>query len=180
LQSSCEQLVSQIADEERDVDSHLATIVKESLQLPRGSKLPEISATEAQTMNIATWQSVKTPDAFEQAPLTDLQVSQFREVVRQHPREIYYNSLGTAEYRMGNYREAIDAALKSVALSPQVFPGDYAILAMSYSELGEMEPADDYREKFNTTMRLDAFKDDEDCISLGLEVETMFTSILKP
>lgn len=81
---------------------------------------------------------------------------------------------------MGNYREAIDAALKSVALSPRVFPGDYAILAMSYSELGEMEPANDYREKFNTTMKLDAFQDDEDCLSLALEVESMFESILKP
>ncbi len=38
LQSSWEQLVSQFAGEERDVDSHLANIVKESLQLPRGSK----------------------------------------------------------------------------------------------------------------------------------------------
>ena len=101
-------------------------------------------------------------------------------MVRQHPREIYYNSLGTAEYRMGNYREAIEAALKSVALSPQAFPGDHAILAMSYSELGEIEEANDYREKFNTTMRLDAFKDEKDCMSLALEVENMFESILKP
>ena len=81
---------------------------------------------------------------------------------------------------MGNYREAIEAALKSVALSPQAFPGDYAVLAMSYSRLGEIEPANEYREKFNTAMRLDEFKNDKDYISLALEVENSFESILKP
>jgi eukaryotic-like serine/threonine-protein kinase len=40
LQSSYEQLVSQFEDEQREVVAHLATIVKESLKLPRGSKLP--------------------------------------------------------------------------------------------------------------------------------------------
>ena len=176
LQSSYGKLVSQFAEDERDVDSHLATIVKESLQLPRGNKLPEINVNEAQTLNNATWQSVKTADAFEQVPLTDLQLHRFREVVRQHPREIYYNTLGTAEYRMGNYREAIDAALKSVALSPQAFPGDYAVLAMSHTRLGEFENAKNYREKFNTSMILDKFKNDEECMSFKLEVESLIES----
>jgi WD40 repeat protein/serine/threonine protein kinase len=38
LQSAYKELVAQFAQEGRDVDSHLPTIVKESLQLPRGSK----------------------------------------------------------------------------------------------------------------------------------------------
>ncbi len=40
LQTSYEHLSSQYADEERDVDSHLATIVKESLKIPRGNVPP--------------------------------------------------------------------------------------------------------------------------------------------
>ncbi len=180
LQSSYEQLVTQFADEERDMELHLAMVVKESLKLPRGSKMPEMTLGEAQRINNATWQRVSTPDAFEQTPLTDSELNQFRELVRQHPREIYYNTLGTAEYRMGNYREAIDAALKSVALSPRAFPGDYAVLAISYTRLGEFDDAKNYREKFNTSMRLDKFKNDKESMSLALEVESIFESILMP
>jgi hypothetical protein len=63
-----------------------------------------------------------------------------------------------------------------VALSPQAFPGDYAVLAMSYKRLGEFEDAKNYREKFNTSMRLDKFKNDEECMSLRLEVERLIES----
>ncbi len=176
LRSSFQKLATQFDLEERDIELHLATIVKESLKLPRGSKLPEMTVGEAQRINNATWQRVSTPDAFEQTPLTDSELIQFRELVRQNPRDIYLNTLATAEYRMNNYREAIDAALKSVALSPQAFPGDYAVLAMSYKRLGEFEDAKNYREKFNTSMGLDEFKNDKGCISLRLEVESLILS----
>jgi hypothetical protein len=66
-----------------------------------------------------------------------------------------------------------------VALSTHAFPGNYAILAMSYSKVDEIEEANEYREKFNTTMRLDMFNEDELCISLALEVKNMFEANLK-
>ena len=87
-------------------------------------------------------------------------------------------TLATVEYRMGSYQEAIQAALKSVELSPQAFPGDYAILAMSYSELGDTENANDYRKRFHESMQLNDFKNDEDCKSLSSEVERTFESEL--
>lgn len=180
LHSSFQKLATQFELEERDIDLHLAMVVKESLKLPRGNQSPAIPSYEAQRINNATWQKVGTPDAFEQTPITDSELIQFRELVRQHPREIYYNTLGTAEYRMGNYREAIDAALKSVAMSPEAFPGDFAVLTMSYSRLGEFDDAKNYREKFNTSMNLDEFKNDKECMSLRLEVESMYESISKP
>ena len=40
LQSSFQELKSQFEQKELDVDLHLATVVKESLKLPRGNKLP--------------------------------------------------------------------------------------------------------------------------------------------
>ncbi|MEQ1825776.1 MAG: protein kinase, partial [Pirellula sp.] len=129
LQSSYEKLVSQFADEERDLELHLAMVVKESLKLPRGNKMPEMTSGDAQRINNATWQKVSTPDAFKHTPITDSELIQFRELIREHPRDIYFNTLATTEYRMGNYQEAIQAALRSVELSAQAFPGDYAILA---------------------------------------------------
>jgi hypothetical protein len=178
LQSSYKQLVSQFADEGSDVESHLATIVKESLKLPRGNKMPEMNAGEAQRTNNATWQKVSTPDAFKHTPITDSELIQFRELIRQHPRDIYFNTLATAEYRIGNYQEAIQAAIRSVELSAEVFPGDYAILAMSYSELGETEKANNYRDRFHISMKLDANKDDETCQSFSAEVVRNFESNL--
>ena len=92
----------------------------------------------------------------------------------------YFNTLATAEYRMGSYQEAIQAALKSVELSSQAFPGDYAILAMSYSKLGDPENAKDYRERFHKSMQLSAFRNDNTCKSFEAEVERTFESIRKP
>ncbi len=178
LQSSYEQLVSQLADEERDIELHLAMVVKESLKLPRGNKMPEMTVGEAQRINNATWQKVSTPGAFQQTPITDLELIQFRELIRQHPRDIYFNTLATTEHRMGNHQEAIQAALRSVELSPQVFPGDYAILAMSYSELGVTEKANDYRDRFHESMKLDASKNDAICLSFSAEVVRTFESNL--
>jgi hypothetical protein len=47
-------------------------------------------------------------------------------------------------------------------VSPQTFPGDYAILAISYVELGKTETANDYRKRFIETMKRDTFKDNEE------------------
>jgi eukaryotic-like serine/threonine-protein kinase len=60
LHSSFQKLASQFELEARDVDPHLATIVKDSLKLPRGDKMPEITAGEAQGINNATWQKVSS------------------------------------------------------------------------------------------------------------------------
>lgn len=176
LHSSFRKLDSQFERQELDIEAHLAMVVKESLKLPRGNKLPEINVGDAQTINNATWEKVKTPDAFEQSPLTDLEFSRYRELIRQHPRNVYYNTLATAEYRMGNYQGAVDAALMSVELSSpeEIFPGGYAVLAMSYSELGQTNTANDYRERFIESMKRDAFKNDQECKSFSTEVEKKF------
>ena len=182
LQSSYQELKSQFEQTELDLMPHLALVVQESLKLPRGHKLREIDAAKAESINVATSQRVNTPDAFAQAPLTDLELILFRDLIRQHPQNIYYNTLAKAEYRLGNYQEAIDAALGSVALSPQEIPhpGNYAILAMSYSKLSETETANDYRERFQEAMKLDAFQNDAECKSFSAEVETTFAASRTP
>ena len=92
---------------------------------------------------------------------------------------MYYNTLGAAEYRMGNYEEAIAAAQKSAELLPSelnlpsIYPGDYAILAMSQFKLGEKDKANEYVEKLEEAMKLKAFKDDYDCISFATELRQL-------
>ncbi len=67
LQLSFKKLKSQFEQQELDVEPYLALVVKESLQLPRGLKLPKSDTTEASAINSATWEKVSTPDAFEKA-----------------------------------------------------------------------------------------------------------------
>jgi hypothetical protein len=49
---------------------------------------------------------------------------------------------------------------------------------MSYSELGHTEKANDYRDRLNESMKLDAFKNDETCQSFSAEVVRTFESDL--
>ena len=135
----------------------------------------------AQSINNATWNRVANADAFSKSPLTQTELTQYRDLVQKHPRGIYYITLATVEFRMGNFKEAIAAASKSIELTPKQeanydspFPGDYAILAMSHFNLDEIEKAGEYRRNFNEAMKQDAFKDDEECNSFAAEVGEMF------
>ena len=85
------------------------------------------------------------------------------------------------EYRFGNFEDAISAALISVERTPKEdsrydspFAGDFAILAMSYFKLNNNEKANVYRDKLKKAMKLDEFKDDEDCLSFLAEVNELF------
>lgn len=81
-----------------------------------------------------------------------------------------------------NSDECIAAAKKSIELTPKeidsatLVPGDYAIVAMSHFKLGDKEKANEYRMKYDDTMKLDAFKSDAESKSFGEEVEELFDS----
>ena len=129
--------------------------------------------------NIVMWQKVSSAASFKEFPINDIELEQFREITKKHPKGMYYNTLGAAEYRMGNYEEAIAAAQKSAELLPSelnlpsIYPGDYAILAMSQFKLGEKDKANEYVEKLEEAMKLKAFKDDYDCISFATELRQL-------
>ena len=145
--------------------------------------LPIISMTQAKQINDEVWKEVKVlpiPGAplLPQASVLDL----YRNMVQQYPRGIYYNTLAAAEYRRSNFKNAIAASLKSVELTqkelkiPTPHPVDYAILAMSHFKLDELEKASEYREKLDQAIKLDVFKDDEECKSFATEVNSLFDS----
>ncbi|MCA9194348.1 MAG: protein kinase [Planctomycetales bacterium] len=180
LHATYRALQAQFENANLELEPHIAITVKDSLKLPRGNKMPESSAGEAEEMNNSIWPKVSTSSAFKQTPLSDSELSQFRALVQQFPRDIYFNTLATAEFRIGNYQNAVEAAFQSVELSAQIFPGDYAILAMSFAGLGDTENANYYRDQFEQTNALKAFQNDEECKSFAREVEDRFKYVSPP
>ena len=54
--------------------------------------------------------------------------------------------------------------------------GNLAILAMSHFKLGNKNEANKYRGKLTETMKLDPFKDHDECLRHVKEVNTLFDS----
>ena len=49
-----------------------------------------------------------------------------------------------------------------------------AILAMAYYKLDDRKKAEEFRSQLKEAMKLDAFKDDEECKSFLIEVNSLF------
>ena len=162
-----------------------------ALQLPdfvaEASRTPKppvaaLGTFDVESINKRTWDKVKRPTA----RTTEQELDHMKAVVRDFPRGIYFNTLGVAQYRAANYEAAVKACLKSVELLPQQddrydspHAGDYAFLAMSHFQLGNKEAADVYRKKLTEAMKLDPFKDDEECLGFVKEVDALFDRELK-
>ncbi|MEM9827457.1 MAG: tetratricopeptide repeat protein [Planctomycetota bacterium] len=103
-----------------------------------------------------------------------------RVVCKEFPLALFLNTLGVAEYRLGNYQAAVEACLQSVELSPQQLgvaefhARDLAFLAMSYHQLGKAREAETYRRQFLEAMKKDAFRDDEECLGFARELVKLF------
>jgi WD40 repeat protein/serine/threonine protein kinase len=180
LHSSHKKLAAKFKTELRDLESHLPKIVEEALELPRGTKPPEIPDARARRINATSWSRVVTQESFDKSPFTNKDLFRCRGLCRQHPNGIYYNTLGVAEFRMGNFERAIEAALRSVELTPKELrldgphPVDFAVLAMSHFKLDRIDKAEDYQEEFDAAMTDKPFKDDPECQSFALEVKELF------
>jgi hypothetical protein len=109
-----------------------------------------------------------------------------RVVCKNLPRGALFNTLGVAEYRMGNYELAIAACKRSLELShvelnlsgPQAV--DLAFLAMSHLRLGNTTDANLFREQFLESMQSKMFKDDSECRSFAQELEALFATNSSP
>ena len=182
LHLSHEKLSQTFETQKRKLEPHLSGVARAALEISRGKKPPEITLEIAQAANHSSWQRVASPKAFNSAPLTQIELVMYRELVQLHPLGIYYNTLATFEYRLGNHKESIAAAKKSIELTPKEIdsetpvPSEYAIVAMSHFKRGDKEKANEYRKKYDDTMKLDAFKNDAETRSFGEEVEALFDS----
>jgi WD40 repeat protein len=182
LHEAYKNLQKQQAEQKRSLEVYLAPVLKEMLPLPRGAILDIVLAKQ---VNGSTWASVKSPSNEGKFALTNSELIQFRDLVQQYPRGMYFNTLAVAEFRLKNLKEAIQAALQSVELTPKEMdlpcphPSDLAVLAMSHLELDNVEEAKEYRKHLDAAIKLDAFKDDEECQSFAEEVETLFSGRAK-
>lgn len=105
-----------------------------------------------------------------------------RSLTRTSPRASNFSTLGMTLYRAGAHGEAIKACSEAVSLSSQdlwrfhrAHPGDYAILAMSYFQLGNILEAKRYRELLNESMKRPYARDPE-CLLIVSEVDRLMDS----
>ncbi len=143
-----------------------------------------ITTEEAKELNARIWPRVAAPPGLNSSkagPLFEDELPEFRRLCEQHPSGGYINTLGVAEYRMGNYQEAIAAATESSKKLveemglPSIHPSDLAILAASYYRLDEKDKANAFRKQLAEAMLLDAFKEDKECLSFHQEVRKLFS-----
>ena len=85
-------------------------------------------------------------------------------------------TLAAAEYRLGNFDQAIADAHASIKLltEQRTSPINYAILAMSHFELEQPKEANEFRETLTESMKLDEFKADPDYQAFASEVDALF------
>jgi tetratricopeptide (TPR) repeat protein len=157
-------------------------ILREASRSPDGSLDPEY----ASALNGYLWELVKSPANAETPPITPFHLADIRQAAEQFGQSMFYNTLGTVEFRMGNYQAAIDACTRSIELSQKeqhdAAPGpfDLAIRAMSHLQLDHADEASEYHAQFKAAAEQTQFKDDAECQNFAKEVESMFGELAKP
>jgi tetratricopeptide (TPR) repeat protein len=99
-----------------------------------------------ETMNTCGWFLVDCPDETLRDP--DLAVELAEKAVTREPEQAkYWNTLGVARYRKGDWAKARAALEQSVERSGEGNPHDWFFLALACRRLGETERAREWREK---------------------------------
>jgi serine/threonine protein kinase/WD40 repeat protein len=86
------------------------------------------------------------------------------------------NTLGTAQYRVGGYREALQTLARSDAMTAADAgsdPGDWAFIAMAYHQLGQREEAAAALARLRDLMTLPANANDLECQAFLREAEAL-------
>jgi tetratricopeptide (TPR) repeat protein len=91
------------------------------------------------------------------------------------PRDAtYWNTLGVARYRAGQWQPAIDALGKSIELQPNIDPSNWIFLAMAHRQLGQTDEARKWYGK--ATQWLGQSKDqNEELNRFRAEAESVFS-----
>lgn len=132
----------------------------------------------ADRLNWAVWAVVQpTPNGRYSRSRYEQELTAIRKLVAQYPNGGAYNTLGVAEFRCGNYQAAIDACQKSIELQPKEsglevpFPVDFAVVAMCYLYLGQLEKVEEYRIKMEQAMKSVTFLNNAECESFQAELK---------
>ena len=136
---------------------------------------PEYPDRECVLGNSTTWQAVWPAGS----TATPEQVSLMQKIVSIEPKGIYFNTLGVALYRAGQFEQAIKACQQSVQKSPGEmglpgpYPSDFAFIAMSYHQLGNQALSREFKDKAVTAAQAEAFKNDPEIIAIIKELQTL-------
>jgi serine/threonine protein kinase len=100
----------------------------------------------AETKNVCAWILVDCPDETSRDPDLAVELAQ-KAVAREPDQAKYWNTLGVARYRKGDWAKARAALEQSVERSGEGSPQDWFFLALTCQRLGETERARDWRAK---------------------------------
>jgi serine/threonine protein kinase/Flp pilus assembly protein TadD len=110
------------------------------------SKAVELAPTYARTRSHLAWLLATCPDP--KCQDGDRAVALANEEVKTSPEDgSAWNTLGAAQYRAGNWKEAVVALQKSMALGKGGDSGDWFFLAMAHWQLGEKQDARHWYDK---------------------------------
>jgi tetratricopeptide (TPR) repeat protein len=104
----------------------------------------EVASLEAVQLNNASWAVVCQPGA-EKATYNQCLEKAQRACLLVPDNGLYLNTLGVAQYRLGQYPSAVDTLMRSDKLNERrfqgSFPADLAFLAMAQHQLGRRQEA---------------------------------------
>jgi tetratricopeptide (TPR) repeat protein len=94
---------------------------------------------------------------------------------------VYLNTLGVAQYRLGQYDQAIATLTRSDKLNSKQFggqshPADVAFLAMAHHRLGHSDEARKLLERLRQLLQQDRWKNDAESQAFLREVESLIQS----
>jgi WD40 repeat protein len=160
-------------------DSTLSEPVRRQA-LALAEQLPE----NARNLDIASWEVVRAPGAG--AAAYDRALRQAEAACRLVPDDgNYLNTLGAAQYRAGNYHDAVSTLTRSGPLNAAVhdgpLPEDLAFLALAQYRLGQTAQARGTLGRLREAMKNQKWaEDDEDAQSIAREAETIELDLVFP
>jgi hypothetical protein len=119
-------------------------LLTEPLLVP--SSTPSLSQDWCDCANDLAWLLLSTPDPAVRDPAHAALLA--AKAAAAHPEcSVYWNTLGAAHYRAGNFEAAIAALDRATALSDGGTAFDHVFLAMAYAQLAKYEQAQRYFER---------------------------------
>ncbi len=137
------------------------------------------AAAQAEPLNHESWQVVREPNR--PAPDYERALRQAEQACQGEPKEgNFRNTLGVAQYRNGQYREALES-LKASDQANQAdhqgsMPADLAFLAMAHHRLGHRAEAANCLERLQKAMKTPRWRADQESIGFLHEAEALLAA----
>lgn len=129
-------------------------------------------AASAERFNSEMWMNVRVASA---AKVDNEAILKMQSICARLPKWEYLNTLGVAQYRIGDYAAAKDTLERSLNASKSLGdPSDLAFLAMSYHKLGQRDLAANIRSRLMDLMNMDRYKNNPESLQFVREVNELF------